>query len=176
LTPSTRLCRACAEYKPLNQFLKRSGKSNSRRLGKPYGRCVDCRRKKYISSYSDPDYFWDRKINAIRRHKRGRKLRVEIDQHFLKKLWRRQNGQCALSGKPMRIMPGRGYKTKDAPSVDRIDPNGHYTEDNVWLVTNEINFAKHQLSVEDFIALCKAVAYRDEKNLIPRYGYAKDEE
>jgi hypothetical protein len=65
-------------------------------------------------------------------------------------MYLRQDGKCAITGMPIDL-------TTDA-SVDRIDSMKGYTKDNIWWVKKEINLMKNNLSLEEFILLCKMVA------------------
>jgi len=67
--------------------------------------------------------------------------------------------KCELTGLPFDFYaPGAGNTNHFALSLDRIDPSGGYTPDNVQFVINWANRAKSNLSVEEFKRLCKAVA------------------
>lgn len=76
----------------------------------------------------------------------------------LRILYEAQEGLCALSGKRMII---RGTKcAADSPysiSLDRIDPDGGYTQDNIWLVCTGVNLMKSRLTTESFLDFCRCV-------------------
>lgn len=44
-----------------------------------------------------------------------------------------------------------------APSIDKIDPFGHYTRDNIAVVCFAYNIAKNQFSHEEFVDFCHKV-------------------
>jgi hypothetical protein len=77
-------------------------------------------------------------------------LDSNIDAKYLYDMYLRQDGKCAITGMPIDL-------TTDA-SVDRIDSMKGYTKDNIWWVKKEINLMKNNLSLEEFILLCKMVA------------------
>ena len=58
-------------------------------------------------------------------------------------LYRAQGGRCALSGLQFDLRSvGSGKARRPfAPSLDRIDSTGGYTQDNVRLVCQAVNFA-----------------------------------
>lgn len=72
------------------------------------------------------------------------------------------NPKCALTGKPIDLMKPRTYQ------LDHITPRsrgGENTLDNCQLVLKEANLAKHTLSSEEFVKLCREVVdYHDRKN------------
>jgi hypothetical protein len=102
------------------------------------------RRKKWKSSLKG---FMAIKIGHLKKAKRARKLTVSINADFLVKLWKQQKGICAISQYPM-IYP---ECTLFSATVDRIDPAGDYTKDNVQLVCQGINFAKNKYGNQEFI-------------------------
>ena len=91
-----------------------------------YGRCVElCRSAKRRST------------------KRG--LTFNLDTDYLEDLWGRQNGCCLLTGIKLNIPPEStgGSHFYDSPSLDRVDPKGGYTKDNVRLVCYGVNCCLH---------------------------------
>ena len=76
------------------------------------------------------------------------------------KAWIREKldaGRCAVTGLPFAITPyaptrknNRGYY---APSLDRIDPGGHYTPSNTRLVVWGYNLAKGSYPDREVIAM-----------------------
>lgn len=79
-------------------------------------------------------------------------------------LYEKQGGRCALSGAPLRFRAGWQYKRFGNASLDRKDSSRGYEPDNIQLVTSDINFAKQQLSNDEFVELCRSVVvFHDEK-------------
>lgn len=77
-------------------------------------------------------------------------------ERFLNELLDRQNNQCALSGLPLQFN-APGADRNCAPSVDRIDSQGHYERDNLQVVCQFINFWKGSTPNEEFRRLLKMV-------------------
>lgn len=100
---------------------------------------------KYISGY----FIAVAKIQAKNRH-RGWNLSIE----YLDKLWEKQNGKCIYTGWDINIGSNECEQTA---SLDRIDSNKDYIENNVQFVHKYINLMKWNHSEENFINLCKAV-------------------
>lgn len=79
----------------------------------------------------------DAKTSSTRRKKGDRNLLGEfnITFDFIKKLWKEQNGLCALSNISMSHEPHSDFKC----SIERLDNNTDYTQDNVILIILELN-------------------------------------
>jgi hypothetical protein len=84
-----------------------------------------------------------------------------IDTEYLKDLYSKQEGLCAITGKVMII---RGFNcAADSPlsiSLDRIDSDEGYVDGNVWLVCTGINLMKSRLKMTEFVDFCKLVSER----------------
>lgn len=81
-------------------------------------------------------------------------LEFDLTNGFLTELWNKQNGKCALSGAELGYI-GTGWS---AASIDRIDPSKGYIPENVQWVCWRANDAKANMTNEDFVAMCKAIA------------------
>jgi hypothetical protein len=82
---------------------------------------------------------------------------VSVDA--LETLWFSQNGLCAITGWPMTMELSRGVVPTNC-SIDRVDSSQGYEPGNVQLVCRAVNVAKHDLSPNDFLQLCRAVVER----------------
>jgi hypothetical protein len=69
-----------------------------------------------------------------------------------------QGYKCALTGVELTCILEKGTVCKTNASIDRIDPKGPYTKDNVQLVCAAINKLRVDMSVDDFINWCKKVS------------------
>ena len=87
------------------------------------------------------------KLCHLKKAKRARTLVVDIDLDLLLSLWDKQSGRCAISNYPMAYDKSSLFGV----SVDRIDPAGGYTRDNVQLLCQGINFAKNMYSNQEMI-------------------------
>lgn len=70
-----------------------------------------------------------------------RNLKVEISLDFLNELYVKQNGKCAITGQSLTC-----DKSRCDISIDRIDSNKNYTQDNVQLVLDSANILKGDLT------------------------------
>lgn len=85
---------------------------------------------------------------------RGIPFRVTIED--VDRLFREQDGRCALTDVPLIFRPGN--RKPGNASLDRKNSAGIYEIGNVWLVTSAVNMGKQSMSVEEFVAMCRAVA------------------
>lgn len=84
------------------------------------------------------------------------KNRTELNPSMLIELLAEQNGKCALSGVPLTKITGHGIVSTNV-SIDRIDPKGPYTKENIRLVCRFINGFRSELSDENFLWWCRKV-------------------
>ena len=84
----------------------------------------------------------------------------KLTPEFVDTMHQQQKGVCIYSGLPIGWSSVRWDHTA---SIDRIDNDAHYTEDNVQLVHKKVNMMRGTLSDEDFKELCCLVAANREK-------------
>jgi hypothetical protein len=91
---------------------------------------------------------------------RGRAKRKEvpftITQGFAWELFLKQNKKCALSGLPITL--GITREDETTASLDRIDPLGGYTEDNVQWVHKHVNYMKGIFEQDYFVEICQRIS------------------
>lgn len=80
---------------------------------------------------------------------------LDFDIEYLEKIWKEQNGQCALSGIKLELTSGQ--KTPFSASVDRIDSNQGYKRGNIQFTSYSLNLAKQSFSNETIIELVEAI-------------------
>jgi len=78
-----------------------------------------------------------------------------LSPEFIDAMYTEQQGRCALSGLPISWSAVNWHHTA---SIDRIDNNLGYLENNVQLVHKKVNMMRGSLTVDEFKELCKAVA------------------
>lgn len=98
---------------------------------------------------------WTRYFNrlCVRSFKRG-----ELTPDMLLGLLSRQGGRCALSGVELTCVLQKGVVSKTNASIDRIDPKGAYSLDNVQLVCAVLNKFRIDTPLDEFIDWCRKVA------------------
>lgn len=103
-----------------------------------------------------------------RAYQQLRSARLKRDPHIsfditYQDVWHKydlQQGKCALSGLVMEnYRDGSGIKNPYNISIDRIEADLPYTPDNIQLVCQAINMMKGTLDDNEFIRLCRAVAF-----------------
>lgn len=94
-------------------------------------------------------------FGTIRRGATQRGLSFNVSIEFLWKKYLAQDRKCSLSGIP--IVFGTS-KTMTSASLDRIDSNRGYEEENVQWVHKDLNLMKMHLNQDYFIEMCRKVA------------------
>ncbi len=92
--------------------------------------------------------------------RKGRAPLIDLDEVFLKNLYEKQQGRCAITNLQMVLKTGTtvGEKLPAQCSVDRIDNNRDYSKDNVRLTCLIANISRNVFSDEDVFEFCKGVA------------------
>ena len=102
-------------------------------------------------------------LRCANRRKVSSGKKVNITLEYLKKLWEDQKGRCLYTGWDL-VLPdcSSGWKSKDnrtqRASLDRIDNTKGYIEGNVQYVSFMANIAKGDMTDNEMIKFCKAVA------------------
>jgi len=87
-------------------------------------------------------------FQSIRQGAKRRELKFLITKEFVYKLWAKQKGLCFYTNIPMKYIAFK--KDPFQVSIDRFDSSKDYTEDNVVLCCQAINYLKNDYSIEDF--------------------------
>lgn len=82
--------------------------------------------------------------------------RRDLTIDFLLYLYERQKGLCAISGIEMTHITGSGRIPTNI-SIDRIDSNKGYDENNVQLVCRQVNIMKSELSLDELKQWCFSI-------------------
>ncbi len=96
-------------------------------------------------------------LKSFERGAKARALVFDINEAEVARLYKEQEGLCALSGIPITL-PNSSKFSDITASIDRVDNTIGYTPSNIQLVHKKINMLRGSLSVEEFITLCKAVS------------------
>jgi hypothetical protein len=99
--------------------------------------------------------YWKRVVDSAR----ARDITFNITRKFAWELFLKQDKKCTLTGITLTFAEsyeGEGVRLQTA-SLDRIDSNKPYVEDNVQWVHKAINKMKNSLSDEDLIEWCQKV-------------------
>lgn len=115
-------------------------------------------RQKYINRNNKPtEKRLALRYAMIKAHAAERDITFTLTLDEFIKMWSDQKGICGYTGRRMLLAVDRGYKYRDCSvSIDRLDPAGAYTEDNVVLCRYDANRRKSRRSVYSvaFLELC----------------------
>ena len=112
--------------------------------------------------------YWSRLEQAALK----RNIKFEITIEYAWELFLKQDRKCALTGDLLLFSRSYfNYNQKDrirqTASLDRKDSTKDYTMDNIWWTDVDINYAKSNYSVEEFIEICRKVT---EYNAVRQIG------
>ena len=154
------LCTHCKKFKTKDQFNKNIRNLDRDGISK---QCKACRKENYKRLKQEEDNS-KRLVNLlkIRLHdaivrSKKKNLYIDIDLEFLKELWNKQNGKCALTNFDMDCKITSKKENPYVLSLDRKDPAKGYTKDNVQLVCYSANVMKSTLSISELKKFCKAI-------------------
>lgn len=153
------ICHICGQYLPVEKFDLTD--HYPYRDNHDY-RCKECKIKQNREArnkYSDET----RLYKILQERYLGAKLRAEtknipfnITKEFLKELWDKQNGLCAISGIKMTYEMDLGRIPTNI-SIDQINPKEGYTQNNIQLIYMAVNQMKSDLSMEQLYEFCRAI-------------------
>lgn len=87
--------------------------------------------------------------------------KVLVTPEELKEIWEDQDGKCYWFGVPLDITllykdhPDWRPKHPLAPSIDKIDPDGDYSKENIVITTRFANFGRNVCEFERFREIVK---------------------
>ena len=87
-------------------------------------------------------------LSSIKSGAKNRNLDFEIDYNFIQKVWKNQKGLCYYTKVQMKLTARQ--KDPYQVSIDRINSNLGYTEENTVLCCQAINYMKNDYSLKDF--------------------------
>jgi len=170
-TENGKICTKCGCDKPLSDFYTTGKKVDG--SPKYNSWCKSCAKTKmasyhqrtwgrdklhYVSFKRTKDY---RSYLSYLLNKARRRGECKIDLNYLCLLWKSQNGKCAITGWQMTMRLADGVVATNA-SIDRIDSSIGYIEGNVQIVCRAVNVAKHDLTMDEFVMLCRSVVERSD--------------
>lgn len=119
--------------------------------------------KKYCGNRQDEYSAFRYHLNIAKTRSKKYKRDFDITLEFLKQLWISQEGKCAATGLSLEIKyiqtkKQRKCKSPFQASLDRIDNNKGYTQDNVRFVCYMFNIARNDFDDEQVIDFCLKIA------------------
>jgi hypothetical protein len=124
--------------------------------------CQKCSKKsKFRTSYRGVGELSGAHVTAIRGRlvRKSKTLIFDITKEYLWELYLKQDKKCALSGVEIIMNPNRKLSTA---SLDRIESDKDYVENNVQWVHKIVNKMKMELSDQEFIKWCKLIANHEK--------------
>jgi hypothetical protein len=107
-----------------------------------------------------------KRFNAAKFRANNMNVEFTITKDFLVDLYQKQNGKCFYSNRELRlILSERNRNNNDyhSLSIDRINSEKGYTEDNAVLCCSIVNIMKNGLSEVDFLNLCSDIINNNKK-------------
>jgi hypothetical protein len=101
---------------------------------------------------TDPTKYAQMKFTKQRAGAKERKLAWDLSQEHVHKLIK-ETKRCHISGRKLVMEVNH----PDGPSLDRVDANKGYHIDNVVVTSQLINKARGEMSVEEFVKMCRDV-------------------
>ena len=163
----TKRCTKCCDCLPVSKFYTTGKKRNGDPKYNSW--CKACSKKKQAEYHIKK---WGAEALQFSAFKRTRTVETylayllqkarrrdvcEITVSDVVEIWNAQNGRCALTGWEMTRILGQGSIPTNA-SIDRINSNEGYTKYNVQLVCRCVNVAKSDLSLSEFVRMCRDVS------------------
>lgn len=133
---------------------------NALQSGKSKGckcRAFDMRRKQTISEGE----LSKTKFNRIKKSANERGIEFLVTMKYLWELFEKQNKKCVFSGLDLILSKDNLNTTA---SLDRIDSNEGYTENNVQWVHKDVNKMKTDFSDKYFISMCHLISNNTKIN------------
>lgn len=118
-------------------------------------------KRKWTTEYKD---IKTQIYNRIKRGAESNGLNFNLSPKFLWDLYEKQNRLCALSGQPISFSTSSKLRYKTTASLDRINSNKGYTEDNVQWVHKWVNLTKNKTSQSEFINWCNLITNHTTKH------------
>lgn len=164
---TTKFCTKCQTNKSLSEF-KAYRKNICSECLREQARLRYSKRKKTTKANSNlqNDYLRNYRlsvhgrtillINKAKFRAKNKNLKFEISYDFIfNKL---ECGKCEKTGIEFTFEnQEKSYRNPYSPSIDKINPFGDYTEDNIQVVCNFYNTAKGQMTDDEFLQFCHQV-------------------
>lgn len=154
------LCNKCHEYKPLDCFTPNHTKNKYRKCYSYTCKgCTNIRQANHeitLDSHSKLHRCLNFRFLGARDRAVRCNIEFDITLDYIKQLWNKQEGKCALSEIPMTYSLREG-RTPTNISIDKIDRSKGYTIGNVQLVCMACNQIKSDLTEEEMYNFCKNI-------------------
>jgi hypothetical protein len=153
------LCHICGEYLDPEEF---QSHSDNKHRGNRDSRCKKCKQsqmketRKLYSEEQKLHYLSIHRYNGAKDRAKKKNIPCDITAEYIKELYKKQNGKCAVSGIDMTLNLDKGRSPYNI-SIDQINSKGGYTKDNVQLVCMAVNQLKSDFEMNDVLFICKSI-------------------
>lgn len=185
-------CKKCGEVKPFDEFFKSA-------KGRPVSPCKTCNMNAHREWKSkNPQHMFEyvqeyASRPEVKKKKSARRARLYAESprmvmqttlaHGLKRRptqnpatiedlmqkWRDHDGCCALSG--IKMTWNQGTVLPTSVSLDRIDPDGGYSADNIRLICHAFNAFRGRMADEQMLSMVRAyIAKVDADDMEPTWA------
>lgn len=132
--------------------------------------------KTEYSGQNNPNYKYRNEIQKyfairtsdIKRRSNKKQIPFNLNEQFLYELYNKQRGLCYYTNVPMKISTDnftiKGQADLDVVSVDKINPDLGYIENNVVLCCSGINKLKGNSTIEELEYFLKNIANKYNEN------------
>ncbi len=130
-------------------------------------RCKECKKNQYLKrrktnrGKQDLDRLLLERWHGLVERAKKKGLIVDFKWNFLKELYIKQKGKCAVSNIEMTYEMFNG-RTPTNVSVDRIDSSIGYLQSNIQLVCMAVNQMKSDLDIKQLIYFCTQIIETNE--------------
>ena len=129
-----------ANWRAKNRDSHRAAIKRWREKNKDHARSVESERAKRR-------FFHTRAKNSVWRTKQGDVAEIRSAIFWI---WKRQRGRCAMTGKPLD-------RTAELDHIVPVSKGGKNEPSNLQWLSPEVNQCKNDMTVEQFMEVCKAV-------------------
>ena len=151
-------CLKCKQDKPVDEFYSAESGEGRRKIW-----CKDC--VNHERNQNSRPVYMHTLLSRTKARAKASGIPFSLKYEDLEQLFDKQEGRCALSGRPMthlyRTCPDQPKTLLRNPtnaSVDRIDSDGDYSVTNIQLTQCICNMSKQDQGNAAFIEMCHAIS------------------
>lgn len=166
-------CYNCCKWKDLSLFNKNPKGSggvsklcrNCHNNHKSVKKCEyrrNLRLKRAIKD-NDIEFYIKRRVLKLKSDCKRKGIEFNLTKEFLYNLWKKQNGKCFYTNLEMNnSLKQKGFQSWNSPSLDRLNPDKGYVENNVVWCTFAVNSFKQSLTYQDFMDQLSKIKWRSD--------------
>ena len=151
-------CLKCEQVKSVDEFYKAESRDGHRKVW-----CKDCVNEE--RNLNSRPVYMNTLLSRTKTRAKAAGIPFNLKYEDLEALFDKQEGRCALSGRPMTHLystcpdlPKTLLRNPTNTSVDRIDSDGDYSLTNIQLTQCVCNMSKQDQGNTAFIEMCHAIS------------------